>query len=139
MMKAKKMSVDSRKATRLVKAVREVSYPLSAEHRADASMHEALEQRLRADRLARLLGVARGEASPPRARGAGRGELGEESLGNGNGERMRGVRLHGGRSSVFSTFFPDSPSSYADRADSPSRGAREPPRPRRVAAAGGIV
>ena len=35
MMKAKKMSVDSRKATRLVKAVREVSYPLSAEHRAE--------------------------------------------------------------------------------------------------------
>ena len=39
---------------------------LSADRRADASMHEALEQRLRADRLERLLGIARAEAKPVR-------------------------------------------------------------------------
>lgn len=37
-----------------------------AEHRADASRHEALEQRARADRLERLLGIARAEAKPVR-------------------------------------------------------------------------
>ena len=35
MMKAVKMVINSRKARRLVKAVREVAWPLSAEHRAE--------------------------------------------------------------------------------------------------------
>jgi len=37
-----------------------------AESRADASQHEALEQRLRADRLERMLGIARAEARSAR-------------------------------------------------------------------------
>ncbi len=43
-----------------------------AEHRADASRHEALAQRMRADRLERLLGIARAEAKPVRQAQVGR-------------------------------------------------------------------
>jgi len=38
-----------------------------AEHRAEASLHEALEQRLRADRLERLLGASKAEAKELRS------------------------------------------------------------------------